>query len=107
MDFGAFVELKPGIEGLIPLSAMSSTKRINKADEVVKVGQEVAVMVKDVNPQTKRISLSIKDALDQAASASESQDIKEFAEKLAAQEANHGLGALGAKIQAALDKKKK
>lgn len=107
MDFGAFVELKAGIEGLIPLSAMSNTKRINKADEVVKVGQEVAVMVKDVNPQSKRISLSIKEALEEAASASESQDIKDYAEKVAAQEAKQSLGALGAKIQAALNKQKK
>ncbi|MEZ4814257.1 MAG: S1 RNA-binding domain-containing protein [Bdellovibrionota bacterium] len=107
MDFGAFVELKPGLEGLIPLSAMSSTKRINKADEVVKVGEEVAVMIKDLNPQSKRISLSIKDALNEAASASESEDIKQYAAKVAAQEASNSMGALGAKIQAALEKKKK
>jgi len=107
MDFGAFVELKPGLEGLIPLSAMSSTKRINKADEVVKAGQEVAVMVKDVNPQSKRISLSLKDAVEEAASMSESEDIKDYAAKVAAQEASHSMGALGAKIQAALNKQKK
>lgn len=105
MDFGAFVELKPGMEGLVPLSALS-TKRVAKADEVVKVGQEVAVMVKDVNPGTKRISLSLKDAVEEAASASESEDIKAYAAKVAAQEAQHGMGALGAKIQAALNKKK-
>lgn len=107
MDFGAFVELKPGLEGLIPLSAMSSTKRANKADEFVKVGQEVAVMVKDVNPQSKRISLSLKDAVEEAASMSESEDIKDYAAKVAAQEATHSMGALGAKIQAALNKQKK
>lgn len=106
MDFGAFVELMPGLEGLIPLSAMSATRRVQRADECVQVGQEVAVMVKDINTETKRISLSIKDAQSQAASMSENEDIKAYAAKVAAQEATHGMGALGAKIQAALNKKK-
>lgn len=106
MDFGAFVELQPGLEGLIPLSAMSATRRAQRADEFVQVGQEVAVMVKDINTESKRISLSIKDAQSQAASMSESEDIKAYADKLAAQEASQGMGALGAKIQAALSKKK-
>lgn len=60
--FGAFVELTPGVEGLIPLSEMSYTKRVMRADEVVKEGEQVAVMIKEVDPQTRRIGLSLKDA---------------------------------------------
>ncbi len=104
MDFGAFVQLHPGIEGLVPLSAMSSTKRVNRADEVVQVGQEIAVMVKEINPSSKRISLSIKDALDQAVNMSETQDIQEYAAKQAAREAAPSMGSLGEKIQAAMKK---
>jgi len=62
MPFGAFVELFPGIEGLIPLSEMSHTKRVARSDEIVKEQELVTVMVKEVNPQAKRISLSLKDA---------------------------------------------
>jgi small subunit ribosomal protein S1 len=60
--FGAFVELAPGIEGLIPLSEMSYTKRVLRAEECVREGEPVVVMVKDVDGAAKRISLSLKDA---------------------------------------------
>ncbi|MCM2277360.1 MAG: S1 RNA-binding domain-containing protein [Oligoflexia bacterium] len=62
MKFGAFVELVPGVEGLIPLSEMSYTKRVVRSDELVKEGERITVMVKEVNPETRRISLSLKDA---------------------------------------------
>ena len=60
--FGAFVELAPGLEGLIPLGEMSFTKRVMRSDELVKEGETVSVMIKDVDPATKRISLSLKEA---------------------------------------------
>jgi len=60
--FGAFVELAPGIEGLVPLSEMSFTKRVMNAEEIVSPGQTVEVKVLDVNAEQKRISLSIKEA---------------------------------------------
>ena len=60
--FGAFVELVPGLEGLIPLSEMSYTKRVLRAEEVVKVGEKITVMIKGIDPATRRISLSLKDA---------------------------------------------
>jgi small subunit ribosomal protein S1 len=107
MPFGAFVELQPGVEGLVPLSEMSSTKRVNSADEVVKAGEQVTVLIKEINPQAKRISLSIKGAVDAAASESESQDIREYQASQAARSTSGGLGDLGAKLQAALDKKPK
>ncbi len=60
--FGAFVELFPGIDGLVHLSEMSYTKRVLKAEDVVSQGDTVQVVVKSVDPDKKRISLSMKDA---------------------------------------------
>ncbi|OFZ19158.1 MAG: hypothetical protein A2X94_10280 [Bdellovibrionales bacterium GWB1_55_8] len=62
VKFGAFVELAPGVEGLIPMSEMSYGRRVVRSDELVKEGERVTVMIKDVNPETHRISLSLKDA---------------------------------------------
>ena len=50
MQFGAFVEVHPGIEGLIPLSEMSYQKRVVKSDDIVKPGDSVAVMIKQIQP---------------------------------------------------------
>ncbi len=62
-EFGAFVELEKGVEGLIHLSEMSWTKKIRKPADVVKAGDTVEVMVLGVNPADKRISLGLKQAL--------------------------------------------
>jgi small subunit ribosomal protein S1 len=60
-DFGAFVELEPGLEGLIHLSEMSWTKKVRKPADVVKVGDSVEVVVLGVSE--RRISLGLKQAL--------------------------------------------
>lgn len=60
--FGAFVEIAPGIEGLVHLSEMSYIKRVVKADEVVTSGQTVSVVIKDVDAAARRISLSLREA---------------------------------------------
>ncbi len=62
-DFGAFVELLPGVDGLIHLSEMSWTKRINKPSEVLQAGEQVEVVILDVKHADKRISLGLKQAL--------------------------------------------
>ncbi|MFO0876812.1 MAG: S1 RNA-binding domain-containing protein [Gemmataceae bacterium] len=62
MDFGAFVELEPGVEGLVHLSELAP-QRVNRVGDVVKVDQEVVVKVLNVDTQARRISLSIKAAL--------------------------------------------
>jgi len=64
MDFGAFVELAEGLEGLIPISEMSFARRVNHPKEVVQVGEEVKLRVLSVDPQRNRISLSLKQAGD-------------------------------------------
>jgi small subunit ribosomal protein S1 len=62
-DFGAFVELEPGIEGLIHISEMSWVKRVRTPSDVVKPGDTVEVVVLGVNVGEQRISLGLKQAL--------------------------------------------
>lgn len=63
-DYGAFVELEPGIEGLIHVSEMSWTKKNVHPGKVVSTSQEVEVMVLEVDPVKRRISLGLKQTLD-------------------------------------------
>jgi small subunit ribosomal protein S1 len=62
-DFGAFVELEPGLDGLIHLSEMSWSKKVRKPADLVKPGDSVEVVVLTVSPAEKRISLGLKQAL--------------------------------------------
>jgi small subunit ribosomal protein S1 len=72
MDFGAFVEIEPGIEGLIHISEMSWAKRVRTASDVVKPGETVEAVILGVNAAERRISLGLKQALgDPWAGASE------------------------------------
>ncbi|MGD0946483.1 MAG: 30S ribosomal protein S1 [Candidatus Binatia bacterium] len=61
-DYGAFVELEPGIEGLVHISEMSWTKRVTHPSKIVEPGQEVDVIVLDVDPANRRVSLGLKQA---------------------------------------------
>ena len=65
VTFGAFVELEPGLDGLVHISQIAPT-RINKVEDVLHVGDMVRVRILDVNPEAKRISLSIRDAAEPA-----------------------------------------
>jgi len=65
MDFGAFVQLPSGIDGLVHLSEISED-RIEKVSDVLKVGDVVKVKIGDINEKDRRISLSIKEALDKS-----------------------------------------
>jgi small subunit ribosomal protein S1 len=60
MDYGAFVELESGIEGLIHISEMSWTKKIAHPSKILSVGQSVEVVVLNVDPGHRRISLGLK-----------------------------------------------
>ena len=61
-DYGAFVELEEGIEGLIHVSEMSWTRKIRHPSKVVAVGDEVDAVVLDIKPDARRISLGMKQA---------------------------------------------
>jgi small subunit ribosomal protein S1 len=62
-DYGAFVELEPGVEGLVHVSEMSWTKKNVHPGKIVSTSQEVEVMVLDVDPTKRRISLGLKQTL--------------------------------------------
>ncbi|PYQ62480.1 MAG: 30S ribosomal protein S1 [Acidobacteria bacterium] len=63
-DYGAFVELEEGVEGLIHVSEMSWTRKVRNPSKILSVGEEVEAVVSDVNVANRRISLSLK-ALEQ------------------------------------------
>jgi len=63
-SFGAFVEVEPGIDGLVHISDMSWTRRVQHPSEVVKKGEEVEVVVLNIDPDQKRISLGLKQVED-------------------------------------------
>ncbi len=63
-DYGAFVELEPGVEGLVHVSEMSWTKKNVHPGKIVSTSQEVEVMVLEVDPVKRRISLGLKQCLD-------------------------------------------
>ncbi len=62
--FGAFVEMEPGVDGLVHISQVAMT-RVNKVEDVVNPGQEVNVKILAVDPEAKRISLSIREAMEE------------------------------------------
>src|SRR5690349_4581933 len=59
-DYGAFVELEPGVEGLIHVSEMSWTKKVKHPSKLLEVGQEIDCQVLEVDAKAKRISLGLK-----------------------------------------------
>ncbi len=62
-EFGAFVELSPGIEGLVHISELSYERRVHRVEDEVRPGESVEVMVKGIDLENRRISLSIRDAV--------------------------------------------
>lgn len=62
-DYGAFVEVEEGIEGLIHVSEMSWTRKIRHPSKVVSVGEEVDAVVLDIKPESRRISLGMKQTM--------------------------------------------
>ncbi len=80
-NFGAFVEIEPGIEGLVHISQFVSGKRISNPSEVVSVGQEVEVLIREVDSHKKRISLSMRAVEENARQTAEIQDMAAFKSK--------------------------
>ena len=68
VDFGAFVELEPGLEGLVHISELAD-QRVHSAGDVVKPGDDVRVRVIEVDPAGRRMSLSLKRANEPAVAA--------------------------------------
>jgi small subunit ribosomal protein S1 len=76
-QFGAFVEVWPGVEGLVHVSQLSK-ERVNKPSDVVSVGQEVNVRIQKIDRELKRFSLSMRAAQEEAADSAEAQEIEAF-----------------------------
>jgi small subunit ribosomal protein S1 len=72
-DFGAFVELEPGIEGLIHISELAS-HRVHRVGEVVQIGQDVRVQILNTDTERRKISLSLKAAVAHDARAKEAEE---------------------------------
>lgn len=73
VSFGAFVELEPGLDGLVHISQIAN-HRVDKVEDALQVGQEVNVRILSVNPEQRRISLSIRDAQADASEIYEQAD---------------------------------
>jgi len=98
--FGAFVELAPGVEGLIHISEMGAGKRIGHPQEVLSPGQAVEASVIAIDPANKRISLT----LDEAKAAEAAPDLAAYAPS--ARAAGSGMGSFGALLKQSLDKRR-
>ncbi len=77
-DFGAFVELQPGLDGLVHIS-QCAPNRVNKVEDAVQVGQVVRVKVLSVDTEKKRISLSIRQAVEDEFNFEEVDDLEPVA----------------------------
>lgn len=101
-NFGAFVELAPGIEGLIHISQLSSGKRISKPTEVVTVGQEVKARVQEINRGQRRISLSMRALEEDAAEKAAAEDMAAFkSQQQATQSSGDGANAMAEALRRA------
>ena len=96
--FGAFVELAPGIEGLIHVSELGAGKRITHPQEVLSPGQAVEASVLAVDLEKRRISLT----LDETKAAEAQSDLAAYAP--ATKSAESGMGSFGALLKRSLDK---
>ncbi len=102
-NFGAFVTLKDGVDGLIHISKITSTRRINHPREVLKEGQSVEVMVEAVDRSQRRISLASADL--RRSEEEEAATMKDFKQKAAEEPQN--MGTLGDMLKSKMEKKGK
>ncbi len=91
-QFGAFVEVRRGVEGLVHISEMGGGRRLKTPREAVGVGQQVSVKVLSVDPEARRISLSLDEAANERAETEEVERKREFK---ARSKPNQSLGTLG------------
>lgn len=107
-QFGAFVTLAPGIDGLLHISKLGSGRRLHHPREVMEVGQEVEVRIEAIDSNDKRISLAPSDYV--APEKKEEEDRAEFKAYLSGDKAKKGggeVGSLGALLRQKIAEKKK
>jgi len=97
--FGAFIELAPGIDGLVHISEMGGERRINHPQEIVSVGDQVQARVLSVDMEKRRISLSLSDARKREANTTPDITAEQTRPK-------QSFGTLGDLLKASMNKKK-
>jgi small subunit ribosomal protein S1 len=101
--FGAFVELEPGIDGLVHISELGAGRRLNHPSEVLKVGDRVEATVLGVDLERRRISLT----LDQSKAAADSDEVEAPTDRSSQEQQGEAtLGSFGALLKASLDKRR-
>jgi len=103
-NFGAFVTLKPGVDGLIHISRLGSGKRISHPREVLQEGETVEVKVESVNRENRRLSLALAGP---ARAAEEEEAVLDTFRRQAAAESGASMGSLGDLLKAKQAKQKK
>lgn len=103
-NFGAFVTLTAGVDGLIHISRLGSGKRISHPREVLKEGEAVEVKVESVDRENRRLSLALAGP---ARAAEEEEAVLDTFRRQAAAESGHSMGSLGELLKAKQEKRKK
>lgn len=107
-QFGAFVTLAPGVDGLIHISKLGSGRRINHPREVLEEGQNIDVTIEAIDLAEKRISLVPADYVSaEAEQDKERSEYKSFITKEKKQQPKDEMGSLGALLKAKMSEKKK
>jgi small subunit ribosomal protein S1 len=106
-QFGAFITLAPGIDGLVHISKLGDGRRINHPREVLEEGQNIEITVESIDRQEKRISLVPADYVsEESEQQKEQNEYKTFIERDKKNKGKGSMGSLGALLQAKLDEKK-
>lgn len=106
-NFGAFVTLAPGVDGLIHISKLGGGRKIHHPREVVETGQEIEVRIEEINHDTRKISLAPSDFVNPEPSENaEKEDYKQFLSQKNSRKEEQSLGSLGALLQAQMHAKK-
>ena len=106
-QFGAFVTLAPGVDGLVHISKLGAGRRINHPKEVVEAGQNLEVVIEAIDTASRRISLVPSDYV--SAEDEEEKERREFQDyRASSKKAKHdeGVGSFGALLKAKLEEKK-
>jgi len=107
-QFGAFVTLQEGVDGLVHISKLGGGRRINHPREVLEAGQDIEVLIESVDAEGKRISLTPSDyQAPEDQEEVERQDYKAFVDKKKQEKSGSDMGSLGALLKAKLEEKKK
>ena len=107
-QFGAFVNLFPGVDGLLHISKLGRGKRINHPREVVEAGQNMEVVIESIDPDNKRISLAPSDYVSaEDEEEKERQELRSYRKEKKKSEAKESMGSFGALLKAKIDEQKK